>query len=134
VISLEMPRELTVRTMREAGADLSALHIVETADDWQQCALDCGARAVVFDSISVAARVPVQLLETAYSWAQQRRAVVFAIAHVNSAGRPSGPEALQHWPDYPVRVARGRKKGTAIVSLPQGSRFCAPGSVTLPIV
>jgi predicted ATP-dependent serine protease len=143
VVPLEMSRDLTIATAREAGADLSRLHLLEdpngspvlkSAEGWSDEAVRMHARAVVFDSLSVATAYPVAMLRAAYEWAQNNRGIVFAIVHVNKRGSPNGPSALEHWPDYPVRVARSKRVGFSVVSLPQGSRFCAPGSVTLPIV
>jgi predicted ATP-dependent serine protease len=133
VVSLEMGLELTIDAARNAGADLRLLHVTTELEGWEAEAERLGARVVVLDSISAATLWPVSLLRGAYAWAQRARAVVFAIAHVNKRGGVNGPAALEHWPDYPVRVARG-KRGSAVVSLPQGSRFCGPGSVVLPIV
>jgi predicted ATP-dependent serine protease len=134
VVEKEMSLDLTIATARSAGADLRLLHIRLDLDGWQADAEALGARVVVFDSIQACTRWPLALLREAYAWAQRRRVVVFAISQVNSSGRPLGPIALEHWPDYPVRITRRNQKSTiATVAFPQGSRFCGPGSVQLPI-
>jgi predicted ATP-dependent serine protease len=134
VVEREMDRALTISTAKRAGARLDRLHISESLDGWQDDAESLRARVVVFDSLQTLTRYPLGLLRSAYDWCRRAGAVLFVISQVNERGRPAGPIALQHWPDYPVQIAFGRRnKSERVVSLAYGSRFCPPGSAKLRI-
>lgn len=123
-VSLECPPELVLDTAASVGADLEGLWLVDTVEGLTSEAARIGARSVVVDSVTATPR-PLGLVKELSLWAPSSGAVVWMVAHRNGKGRARGGPALEHWPDYTVRMSPRKASGAKVTV--KKSRYCPRG-------
>lgn len=128
-LSLEMPVALAALSARDAGADLSRLHLLTSHESLVAEARIVGARVVIVDSLSEhpdASACLRQLGELATLGVTS-----IYIAHRTIAGHAKGGSRVQHAPDYELFLSRaGSDDGPVRVAV-RKSRFSGTGEASV---
>lgn len=135
-LSLEMHPALTAQSALGAGAELDALHIIDTYEHFEAEARAHRARVTLLDSISdgVPRDQQLSVLQRLKVWAESTGGIAIVICHANKRGSYAGRTWLEHWPEYLLKfAAEDQAPGFARVSVKK-SRFCPKGSALVPIV